>query len=165
MRVLAIDPGFGRCGIAVLEKNPKRDLVIYSDCIETPASASFPERLAIILAVCEAALRTHRPDCLAMEKLYFKANRTTALKVAEVRGAIIALAGSAGLPFSEYSPAEVKSATAGYGKADKKQIAAMVRVLVSMEKEKCLDDEYDAIAVGITHLASAREFIAPLRAA
>ncbi len=93
------------------------------------------------------------PDAVVMEKLFFKANRTTALRVAEVRGALLQTATVAGLEVHEYSPAEIKSAVASSGRADKKQIAAMIHMLVKIEKPIKHDDEYDAIAVGVTHLA------------
>lgn len=155
MKVLAIDPGYGRCGIAVLERQSGKDVLIYSECVETSASMDFPERLNTVAQACRNAVAAHAPDCVAMEKLYFAQSRTTGLKVAEVRGAILALAGERGLGVFEYSPAEVKNAAAGYGGADKKQVIKMLHALVKIEKPIRLDDEYDAIAVGITHLAFA----------
>lgn len=156
MKVLAIDPGYGRCGMAVLERVGTKDVLLFSTCVETDAKAEFTQRLHQVVSVCEALLSAHTPDFLAMEKLFFKANRTTAMKVAEVRGAILNAAAAAAVPVSEYSPAEVKSATAGWGKADKKQIAAMLHALVKIETPVTHDDEYDAIAVGVTHLAHVR---------
>lgn len=153
MRVLAIDPGYGRCGVAVLERQGQKDVLLYSDCIETPSAADFTERLSTVASECRRLIDTHRPECLAMEKLYFAKSRTTGLKVAEVRGAILALAGDASLSVFEYSPAEVKGAAAGYGSADKKQVIKMIHALVRIDKPIRLDDEYDAIAVGLTHLA------------
>ena len=154
MRVLAIDPGYGRCGIAVLERQGQKDVLLYSDCIETPSTADFADRLNTVASACRRVLAEHKPDCLAMEKLYFAKSRTTGLKVAEVRGAILAIAGEAALSVFEYSPAEVKGAAAGFGAADKKQVIKMLHALVRIEKPIRLDDEYDAIAVGVTHLAS-----------
>ena len=155
MKVLAIDPGYGRCGIAVLERQSGRDTLLYSECVETSPQQSFTERLNTVASACREVLSTHRPDCLAIEKLYFAKSRTTGLKVAEVRGAILAIAGERGLAVFEYSPAEVKSAAAGYGGADKKQVIKMLHALVKIEKAIRHDDEYDAIAVGVTHLACA----------
>ncbi len=157
MKVLAIDPGYGRCGLAVLERGASgKDILIHSDCIETSATMDFPERLNTVAQACATLLEQHSPDAVAMEKLYFSNNQKTAMRVAEVRGAILAIAGAAGVAVTEYTPGEVKSATTGYGSADKKAIAQMVRVLVKIDKVIRLDDEYDAIAIGITHLASAR---------
>ena len=157
MKVLAIDPGYGRCGLAVLERGASgKDILIHSDCIETSSAMDFPERLNMVAQACATLLELHSPDAVALEKLYFSNNQKTAMRVAEVRGAILAIAGAAGVAVTEYTPGEVKSATTGYGSADKKAIAQMVRVLVKIDKVIRLDDEYDAIAIGITHLASAR---------
>ncbi len=156
MRVFAIDPGYGRCGVAVLERTGAKDSLIYSACIETSAENSFEERLSIVARECERLIEVHSPGSIALEKLFFSKNRTTAMKVAEVRGAILALAGSRQLGINEYAPSEVKSAVAGYGAADKKQIARMIHLLVKIDKLIRHDDEYDAIAIGLTHLASAR---------
>lgn len=166
MRVLAIDPGYGRCGVALLERPPAqagqggKDALLYSDCIETPASMDFAQRLNTVASECRRLMREHAPDCLAMEKLFFAKNQKTAMRVAEVRGAILTLAGEHALPVFEYSPSEVKSAAAGHGSADKKQIIKMIHALVKIMKPIRLDDEYDAIAVGVTHLAMHRSLAA-----
>lgn len=156
MKVLAIDPGYGRCGVAVVEKKGGRETLLHSDCVETAAGDDFPERLAAVTAAALRLIAEHAPDCMAIEKLYFQKNQKTAMRVAEVRGALIALAGSRDLPVSEYTPGEVKSAVAGSGAADKKQVATMIRALVKVEKEIRFDDEYDAIAIALTHLARSR---------
>ena len=163
MKVLAIDPGYGRCGVAVVEKNPSttlgasgREMLLYSACIETPASMDFPERLAVIANECARLIKTHAPDCLAMEKLYFQTNQKTAMRVAEVRGALINEAQGAGIEVFEYTPGEVKSAAAGSGSADKKAVARMLHALMKIEKEIQNDDEYDAIAIAVTHLSRVR---------
>lgn len=158
MKVLAIDPGYGRCGMAVVERIGTKDVLVFSTCVETDAKDDFSDRLREVVGVCEALLAAHAPDHLAMEKLYFKANRTTALKVAEVRGAILNAAAIRRTPVHEYSPAEVKSAVAGWGGADKKQIATMLHALVKIDAKIQHDDEYDAIAVGVTHLAHSSSF-------
>ncbi|MEK7509593.1 MAG: crossover junction endodeoxyribonuclease RuvC [Patescibacteria group bacterium] len=156
MRVLAIDPGYGRCGIAIVEKENGKERWVYSDCIETQAKDGFAERLAQIVAECELLIKKHKPDALAMERLFFTSNQKTAMHVAEVRGALLQAANEAGIPSFEYTPAQVKSATAGSGRADKKQIMSMLHLLLKIEKPITHDDEYDAIAVGITHLAHVR---------
>lgn len=156
MRVLAIDPGYGRCGVAVLEKSSGKEKYLYSDCIETSSKARFEERLDAVVREIEQLIVKHRPDAVALEKLFFNQNRTTAMHVAEVRGAIIRSATASNVSVAEYGPSEIKSATTGYGKADKKQITQMLRLLLNIEKPIRHDDEYDAIAVGVTHLAHAR---------
>lgn len=156
MRVLAIDPGYGRCGVAVVEKQNGKEMWIYSDCIETSAKLPFSERLAQVANECVRLLSEYQPHSLAMERLFFNSNQKTAMQVAEVRGAILHAAASHGVPVYEYTPGQIKSATTGFGKADKKQITAMIHLLLKIEKPIKRDDEYDAIAVGITHLAHAR---------
>ncbi len=155
MRVIAIDPGYGRCGVAVLMKESGKEHVLYSECIETSAELSFPERLAAVVAGCERVIHEETPTHMAIEKLYFATNQKTAMQVAEVRGALISLATQNGLHVSEYTPMQVKAAL-GYGRADKKQMAKMLHLLVKIDKPIQHDDEYDAIAVGVTHLARAR---------
>lgn len=153
MKVLAIDPGYGRCGVAVLEKSGAKDILLYSDCIETHAKQEFTARLHAVVSECERLMKAHAPDCLAMEKLYFSKNQKTAMRVAEVRGALLHMAGAASLAVFEYTPGEIKSASTGYGSADKTAVARMLHTLLKIEKQIRHDDEYDAIAVGVTHLA------------
>jgi crossover junction endodeoxyribonuclease RuvC len=136
-------------------KDSGKERVLYSDCIETSAKTPFPERLAAVVSACRGVIQKELPEEMAIEKLYFATNQKTAMQVAEVRGALIALAAENSLPVSEYTPMQVKAAL-GYGKADKKQIAKMLHMLVKMDKPIRHDDEYDAIAIGVTHLAHRR---------
>ena len=156
MRVLAIDPGYGRCGIAVLEKTGHGEALLFSDCIETSSDDDFGERLAAVASAVMRILGEQRVDCMALEKLFFAKNQKTAMRVAEVRGALIQIASERDIPVFEYAPAQVKSATTGSGNATKQQVAGMVRHLVRIDKPIKHDDEFDAIALGITHLASFR---------
>ena len=157
MRTLAIDPGYGRCGVAIIEKLAgKKEVLVYSDCIETAKGDPFPDRLGAVITACKNLIDIYSPDSLAIEKLYFSNNQKTAMQVAEVRGALIGLASLCDIPVSEYTPGEIKSATTGYGGADKKQIAKMLHLLIVINKVIRFDDEYDAIAVGITHMVRAR---------
>ena len=156
MKVLAIDPGYGRCGVAVVEKTNGKEKLLYSECIETSSKDDFPERLAAIADACAKLIVKEKPDCVALEKLYFQKNQKTAMRVAEVRGALIETAARAEVPIFEYTPGEVKAAAAGFGRADKEAVAQMLRALLKIEKNIRFDDEYDAIAIGITHLARHR---------
>jgi len=153
MKVLAIDPGYERCGVAVLERIGREERLLYSDCIQTSKELPFHERLSIIADECSRLIGEYQPDACAIEKVYFSANKKTAMAVSEVRGALISVALGRKLAVSEYTPAQVKVAVTGHGSADKKQIIAMVGRLIKIEKEIRFDDEYDAIAIGITHLA------------
>jgi len=152
MRILAIDPGYDRMGIAVLEGDPSRPTYIWSDCV-TPPKGEPSQRLAIVQSSVEAAIAEHAPDALAIESLFFSVNKKSALGVAEARGAVLAAAGKASLPVREYSPQQVKLAVTGYGAADKKAVMQMVPKLVSLSPVSRLDDELDAIALGIAALA------------
>jgi crossover junction endodeoxyribonuclease RuvC len=152
MRILAIDPGYDRLGIAVVEGTASRPVLIWSDCV-TPEKSSASKRLATIARAIEGAVQTHSPDALALETLFFSINKKTALGVAEARGVVLAAAGKALLPVFEYSPQQVKSAVTGNGRADKRSLARMIPLLLSLPKKKRLDDELDAIGIGITALA------------
>jgi len=157
MRVLAFDPGYERLGIAVIEKiKGGKEVLVHSECVRTPASLAFPERLSQLGQAAEVLIKKWEPDAVAIEELYFEKNAKTAMKVAAVSGALTYIAAKAGLPLYEYTPLEVKVAITGYGKSDKAAVGAMVARLVSLPTKRRLDDEMDAIAVGITCLASVR---------
>jgi crossover junction endodeoxyribonuclease RuvC len=152
MRILAIDPGYDRLGIAVVEGDSSRPTLLWSDCI-IPNKGTSGERLACVSQAVSSAIKKYTPDALAVETLFFSVNKKTALKVAEARGAILAAAGVASVSVIECSPQEIKLAVTGYGGADKKSIASMIPLLLDLPKKKRLDDELDAIAIGIAALA------------
>jgi crossover junction endodeoxyribonuclease RuvC len=151
MRVLAIDPGFDRLGMAVIEGDPSKPMHVWSDCVEPPKGAP-SARLTIVYDSVLEAIKKYEPDRLAIEALFFSTNVKTAMGVAEARGAVLAAGGKAGIEVQEYSPQEVKLAVTGYGAADKKAVANMIPHLISLPEKKRLDDELDAIALGIAAL-------------
>lgn len=153
MRILAIDPGYDRLGIAVVEGDPSKPVLVWSDCIEPPKGA-VETRLAAVSHAVGDAINAYAPDALGIETIFFSVNKKTALGVAEARGAVLAAAGLASLPVIECTPAQVKLAVTGYGSADKKAIEQMVPRLIKLPEKKRRDDELDAIAVGISALAS-----------
>jgi len=153
MKVLSIDPGYDRLGVAILEYQAGKEFLIYSACIETTKSKSLNERLHEIRVAVSDLLETHQPTALAIETLFFNSNQKTALGVAAARGIVIYLAQAAGCHVYEFGPQEVKVAITGYGKSDKSGVISMIRKLLPQAPTKALDDEYDAIAVGITCLA------------
>ncbi len=155
MRIFAIDPGYDRLGIAIMESG-RPEIVLYSDCFQTSKKISHPARLGAIQKEIEKLLNEFSPDSVATETLFFSKNRKTALAVAEVRGVILALAHNRGLPIFEYPPVQIKTAVTGYGASDKKQVAQLVHKLVRISKKPQYDDEYDAIAIGITFFARER---------
>lgn len=157
MRVLAIDPGYERMGVALLERGAaNKEILLYSDCVKTSAALPFHERLKILGKEIERLINEYQPDICAIETLYFTNNQKTAMRVAEVRGMIAYVGISHALPVHEYTPLEVKSAVAGDGKGDKRQVIAMVSRLIHIAKTIRHDDEYDAIAIGLTCLARER---------
>lgn len=156
MRVLAIDPGFDRMGLAVLEGDPSRPAHVWSDCI-TPPKGAPEERLAAIHGAVAAAIAEYAPEYAAIESLFWSTNnKRSALGVAEARGAALSACAEAGLSVSEHSPQQVKLAVTGYGAADKKAVASMVPRLIALPPKKRLDDELDAIALAICALSTLR---------
>ncbi|MEK7194451.1 MAG: crossover junction endodeoxyribonuclease RuvC [Patescibacteria group bacterium] len=151
-RVIGIDPGFERCGVAVLEENK----LLFSTCIITESSDKHEERLLTLGQELGKIIKKWKPNALATEKLFFNINIKTALKVAEARGVILYEAARADLPVHEYSPQAIKIAVTGYGKASKPQVETMVLRLLGLKTPPRHDDETDAIAVAITHMATAR---------
>lgn len=149
MKVLAIDPGYERVGIAVLEK----DRVVFSECFKTSSTLSFGERLALIGKKITETIEKYGPKALSIETLFLTNNQKTVMHVAEARGIIIYEAQKAGLGIFEFTPLQIKIAVTGYGKADKKAVMEMVKKLVKVEQSKTSDDELDAIAAGITFFA------------
>src|SRR3989344_4570716 len=156
MRVLAFDPGYERLGVAVLEKQSGKEILLHSECIRTSAKSDFAVRLKELGKAAEDLIKKWKPDCVALEEVFFEKNAKTAMQVAEVRGALTYIAAAKGLAVHHYTPGEVKMAVTGYGRASKADIALMVPKLIALPPRVRLDDELDAIAVGITCLASVR---------
>jgi len=154
MKIISIDPGFERIGIAVIEKTfLKKDILIYSDCFKTSAKIPFPERLRNIGNEIEKIIKKYKTKALAIEKLYFTTNQKTVMGVSEARGTIIYVASKNGLSIYEYTPPQIKVAVTGYGKASKEMVMSMVPKLIDIKKTIKSDDEIDAIAIGLTCLA------------
>jgi crossover junction endodeoxyribonuclease RuvC len=154
VRILGIDPGFDRLGICILDKDGSKETLVHSLCVQTSKKDTFEKRLGAIGKELEALIEKFKPEELAIEKLFFAKNQTTAINVAEVRGVVLYLAHTYGLTINEYSPPEIKLAVAGHGKATKADIAHMVsKILAKQIKSSLLDDELDAIAIALTHSA------------
>lgn len=158
MRILGIDPGYERLGIAILEKNKgdKKEKVLYSLCFKTSAKLDFAERLLLIGQEIEKTIEEYKPEVISIETLFLTTNHKTVMHVAEARGVIIYEAAKAGLKIFEASPPQIKMATTGYGAASKEQIIKMVKLLVEVDPSKKSDDELDAIAIALTGFAHAR---------
>lgn len=156
MKILSIDPGYERVGVAVIEKTSDKETLVYSDCFKTSAKLPFIQRMELIGNEVEKVIKKYKPAVFATEKLFFNTNQKTATMVSEVRGALIYIALKNKLNVYEYTPLQIKSAVTGDGHADKKQIIAMVKNLIQIDKEIKYDDEFDAIAIGLTCSASER---------
>lgn len=156
MKVIGVDPGYDRLGVAIMDKNAGKERLIFSTCIMTDKKASLPERIGELGAKFQSLMSEHHPDQVAIETLFFNKNQKTAVAVAEARGAIIFLAREYDAEVKEFGPAEVKVAVTGYGKSDKTAVTDMLRRLVPNIPPRALDDEYDAIAIAVTALAHHR---------
>lgn len=153
MRVLGVDPGYDRVGLAVMEYENGAEKLIYSSCLETDKNLDLHQRLQIVGQTITEVIQTHDVDTLGIETLFFNKNVKTAMGVAQARGIIIYAAMQANCTVYEFSPQAIKIATTGYGNSDKKSMFSMVKQLIPGVPTRALDDEYDAIAVGITCLA------------
>ena len=156
MRILGIDPGIERVGIAVVERLNGKETYVYSACFKTSAKLAHAERLALIGDEMARVIEEWRPGGMAIEKLFFETNTNTAMVVAEARGVMMYSAARAGLTIYEYTPLEIKVAVTGYGKSDKTAIMQMVPRLLKLPGRKMIDDEVDAIAVALTAFARER---------
>lgn len=155
MKILAIDPGFDRMGIAVVDGTATTPHFVWGACIIPPVGV-LAERLVEIFNAVDTTVKKYKPDIVATETLFFSVNKKTALNVAHARGVILVAASINHIPVVEYSPQEVKLAVTGYGNAKKDAVIKMVERLIPLPKQKRLDDEFDAIAIGITALSSER---------
>jgi crossover junction endodeoxyribonuclease RuvC len=157
MIILGIDPGYDRCGIAILMKEERmKDKILFSACIQTSPRQTFQERISEIGNTLEDTIKTYKPLLIASESLFFNQNITTAIPVAGVRGVIAYLASKYGVQHLEFTPLQVKVAVTGYGRSEKSQVKHMVQKLVEIEAAPKKDDEYDAIAVSLTASAHYR---------
>lgn len=156
MKIIGIDPGYDRMGIAIIEKGAGKEALLHSECFQTSASLPFYERLALVGDHLVATIQKYTPEHLALESVYFNNNQKTAMDVAAVRGVVLYSATSHGLTPFEYTPPQIKAAVGGSGRATKKEVEDMLRHLISIPTEVRLDDEYDAIAVALTHSACVR---------
>jgi crossover junction endodeoxyribonuclease RuvC len=153
MKVLSIDPGYDRLGMAVLTNDTGHDTLLYSACVETDRTAPLPDRLLTLGEAVRTLLVLHTPDAVAIETLFFNKNVKTAIGVAQARGLIVYLAKAAGCQVYEFGPQEIKVAITGHGASDKTAVLLMLTRLLPDIPPRAHDDEYDAIAVGITCLA------------
>ena len=155
MKIISVDPGYDRVGIAILEKDNKgKEKVIFSECFITQRDETISTRIFKIGKRVDELIKKYKPQFLIIESLFFSKNTKTALSVAEARGVIIFQALRNNIEVFEYTPNQIKSAVAGHGSANKKDIFYMVHKLVDISEAQRFDDELDAIAIGLTFFAS-----------
>jgi crossover junction endodeoxyribonuclease RuvC len=149
--VLGIDPGLANTGYGVVARRDGRLLALDGGVIETRAELATERRLAEIHAAVDDLLGEHKPDAVALEELYFGQNVRTAFTVGQARGVILLAAGQRGLPCTSYTPQQVKGSVCGSGRAQKDQVARMVKVLLGLAEEPRPDHAADALAVALCH--------------
>lgn len=156
MRIIGIDPGTGILGFGIIEVIKGKPILVDGGVIRTPVKEDDAVRLQTIYDELTDIIADTHPQEMAVEKLFFSKNVTTAMTVAQARGVVLLTAMQAGLKIAEYTPNQIKQALTGYGKADKKQIQEMVRVVLNLKEVPKPDDCADAIAAAITHSMSMR---------
>jgi crossover junction endodeoxyribonuclease RuvC len=147
--VLGVDPGIAITGYGVVESAGDRLVAVDYGCFVTSPDAPVCERLRVIYDDTKGLVNRYSPDAIAVERLFFCRNTTTAMTVGEARGAVLVAAALSGAPVHEYTPMQVKQAVTGYGKADKRQVQAMVKALLGLEVPPSPDDVADALAVAV----------------
>ena len=151
MVILGIDPGYALMGWGALEADGGKLRLLGAGCIETRAGDPMPHRLQNLQMGMRTLLEIYKPDDVAFEELFFARNVTTALMVGAARGAAIIEAIAYTENLYEYTPMQIKQAVTGYGKADKKQVQQMVKLLLHLDDVIRPDDAADAVACAITH--------------
>jgi crossover junction endodeoxyribonuclease RuvC len=155
VRIFGIDPGSDRTGYGCVETDGRRYQLVTCGAIGPLAPESFPHRLARIYRELTALLLSCRPDAVAIENLFHAVNVRSALKLGHARGVAMLAAVEAGCPVIEYTPAEIKRAVVGYGRAEKHQVQQMIKLLLALPAPPSPHDAADALAVAICHLHSA----------
>ena len=151
-RVLGIDPGLTRCGVGVVDVDPmRRGTLVHVGVIRTPVDAPIGERLAAVAAGIRAVIAEHRPDAVAVERVFAQQNTHTVMGTAQASGVALLIAAEHGLPAATHTPSEVKAAVTGYGSADKKQVQAMIARILRLDAPPQPADAADALAIALCH--------------
>jgi crossover junction endodeoxyribonuclease RuvC len=152
--IFGIDPGSERTGYGCVETDGRRHRLVVFGSLSAPAGASFPDRLQVIHDGLSTLLAAHRPSCVAIENIFHAKNVRSALRLGHARGVALLAAASAGVPIAEYTPAEIKRAVVGFGRAEKQQVGQMVKLLLGLDAIPSPHDAADALAVAICHVHS-----------
>lgn len=156
MRILGIDPGTGILGFGAIDVEHGDTAFVDAGVIRTPVNQEDSDRLFTIYHDLEAIIEELKPDVMAVEKLFFARNITTAMSVSQARGVVLLLGKQKKLQLFEYTPLQIKQAVTGYGKADKKQIQEMVKIILKLPQIPKPDDAADALAAAICCSTSVR---------
>ena len=156
MRVLGIDPGSQCTGYGCVDSDGRRHHLVRCGAIRAGAAGRFPDRLAAIYRELTIVIRDCSPECVAIENLFHATNVRSALLLGHARGVAMLAAVEAGIPVAEYTPAEIKRAVVGYGRAEKSQVQRMMKLLLGLDRVPSPHDAADALAVAICHLHSGR---------
>lgn len=156
MRILGIDPGTGILGFGVIDVQGHNTQLVDAGVIRTPVKEDDAIRLETIYEELTDIIASTKPTLMSVEKLFFAKNVTTAMTVAQARGVVLLCGRQAGLEIFEYTPLQIKMAVTGYGKAEKKQVQEMVRVLLKLKTVPQPDDCADALAAALTHSSTMR---------
>lgn len=151
MIILGIDPGYAIVGWGIIDYTSNHFSVIDYGAVTTEAKTPFNERLESVYDGVEGIIKRYKPSALAIEKLFYNTNAKTVIDVAQARGVINLAAVKNGVPIFEYTPLQVKQSVVGYGRAEKKQVQEMTRVILKLEKIPKPDDTADALAMAICH--------------
>ncbi len=151
MKILGIDPGTGRLGWALIEKDKGQTNFLVCGCFETKPNSPLEERLEKIYDFLQNLIAENMPDEVSVESLFFSTNAKTAFDVGAARGVILLAAKKAHLPIFQYTPLQVKSSLTGYGKAEKTQVQFMVTKILKLKEIPKPDDAADAVAIALTH--------------
>jgi crossover junction endodeoxyribonuclease RuvC len=154
MRIIGIDPGTGILGFGVIELSGGKSQLVDAGVIRTPVKEDDAVRLQTIYEEITDIIADTKPQEMSIEKLFFAQNVTTAMTVAQARGVVLLAGMQAGLRISEYTPLQIKQSLTGYGRAEKKQMQEMVRVLLGLKDVPQPDDCADALAAALTHAAA-----------
>lgn len=154
MRIIGIDPGTGILGFGIIETKGSKAQIVDAGVIRTPIHEDDAVRLLTIYEELTDIIVQTKPQVMSVEKLFFARNVTTAMTVAQARGVVLLCGQQAGLRLFEYTPMQIKQSITGYGKADKKQMQEMVKVLLGLKVIPKPDDAADALAAALTHAAN-----------
>jgi crossover junction endodeoxyribonuclease RuvC len=156
MRIIGIDPGTGILGFGVIESAGGKNQLVDAGVIRTPVKEDDAVRLQTIYEEITDIIAQNKPQEMSIEKLFFAQNVTTAMTVAQARGVVLLAGMQSGLQISEYTPLQIKQSLTGYGRADKKQMQEMVRVLLGLKEVPKPDDCADALAAALTHASASK---------